>query len=369
MRILFIGQLGSGQTVQMRMECLREWGHNVVAINSQAPWQASSWLSRHLQKAAESGPVITWLNREVLRVAREFRPQLFWGEKQEYLRPETLAELREMGMLLLHYTPDPYFTLTWKRTSLMDRCMPLFDYAVTSKRYELEEYRKTCRKVIYVPLGYGESVHRPVTPRDRLEREAFASDVGFLGGWEPRREVLLDAIARTGCRLKIWGFAWDHLKDGRWTVRRAWRCHLLAGKDPYRIVKNDRLGVALQGDEVYGDRYAYALSGARISVGFLRHVCPDQHTTRSFEIPACASMMIADRTDEHQEFFTEGKEADFFSTPEELVDKVRYYLRNEQVREKIAWAGYRRCVDSGYAYQHRVREVLQVIKNDHVGLS
>ena len=68
--------------------------------------------------------------------------------------------------------------------------------------------------------------------------------------------------------------------------------------------------------------------------------------------------MIADRTDEHQSFFREGQEADFFSSEEELLDKVRFYLANEAVRERIAWSGYQRCVESGYSYRARLKVAL-----------
>jgi spore maturation protein CgeB len=112
---------------------------------------------------------------------------------------------------------------------------------------------------------------------------------------------------------------------------------------------------------VYGDDYARALTGAKIGIGFLRMVCPDQHTTRSFEIPACGSMLLADRTEEHQAFFEEGREAEFFGSPEELLDKVSFYSENEASRARIARAGRERCVTSHYDYVHRVQAVLNEI--------
>jgi hypothetical protein len=358
MKILFVGQLGEGQTTRMRMEVLRELGHDIIPLDSQKGWNVVPYAVRRLQQKFARGPVVSKLNADVLTLAKEHKPDLLWGEKQEYLLPETLRQIQGAGTKLLHFTPDPYFTLSWKRTRLMDACMPIFDFVVTSKQYEMEEYERVCRRVIYMPLGYAEAVHRPISPTDPVLRQAHNSDVGFLGGWEPRREELLDAVAQTGCDLKIWGYAWDHLVDGKWTPRRALRLKSLAGRDAFRIYKNERLTAALQGGEVYGDAYAWALSGARISVGFLRHVCPDQHTTRTFEIPACGSMMIADRTDEHQQFFEEGKEAEFFSSREELVEKVRFYLDNETARAEIALNGYKRCIDSEYSYCRRLSKVL-----------
>jgi spore maturation protein CgeB len=68
--------------------------------------------------------------------------------------------------------------------------------------------------------------------------------------------------------------------------------------------------------------------------------------------------MIADRTDEHQMFFKEGHEADFFSSEEELLDKVRFYLTDEALRERMALRGFQRCVDSGYSYRARLEVTL-----------
>jgi len=93
----------------------------------------------------------------------------------------------------------------------------------------------------------------------------------------------------------------------------------------------------------------------------LRKICPDQHTTRTFEIPACGSLLLADRTQEHQDFFEEGKEAEFFDSPEELADKVRFYCTNEPARMAIAKAGYTRCVRGKYAYVDRLRSALDAI--------
>ena len=73
---------------------------------------------------------------------------------------------------------------------------------------------------------------------------------------------------------------------------------------------------------MYADDYARALTGTKIGLGLLRQVCPDQHTTRTFEIPACGSLLLADRTAEHQEFFHEGQEAEFFASTEELLNKM-----------------------------------------------
>lgn len=59
-----------------------------------------------------------------------------------------------------------------------------------------------------------------------------------------------------------------------------------------------------------------------------------------------------------QEFYCEGKEAEFFDNSEEFIDKARFYVNNESARKKIAAAGYARVIASGNDIYSRMRQWL-----------
>lgn len=357
MKVLFLGQITNGQTSKMRMAALTRLGHEVRGVDTTAPWIRASWFSRQLQRRFQFGAVVDEINQSIVNAAVPFRPDLVWAEKQEFVHRETLDFLSRQGARLVHFTPDPYFTLGWKRTNVMDDAFSGFDFLIYCKSYEKSAYESLGKLALYMPLGYCDEVHVP--RQSRADR--WRCDVGFLGGWEPRRERLTRALLKSGIDLKLWGGSWDFLCDGRWTLRRHLILRQLAGSDVFDIRIDPLLARAYQGDEVYGDDYALALSGAKIGLGLLRKVCPDQHTTRTFEIPACGSMLIADRTSEHQEFFEEGVEAEFFSSELELIDKIGFYLRHEGSRHKVAVAGLARCRAGRYAYIHRIADVLEIV--------
>ena len=85
---------------------------------------------------------------------------------------------------------------------------------------------------------------------------------------------------------------------------------------------------------------------------------PDGHAMRTFEIPACGGFMLAERTEEHMELFDEGKEADFFGPPEELGDKVRYYLKHDSKRMRMSEAAYQRVTTGRNTYKDRLEQIL-----------
>lgn len=357
MKILFLGPITPGQTSLMRMNALSRLGHEVFGVDTSAPWRNVGWAARQVFRRTGRGPPVNQLNQHVLRAARESSPDIVWAEKQEFLTEETVQALRAGGARVVHFTPDPYFWLNWRRTGRMDQALPSYDVLVYCKRYEHDAYSALDLPLVYMPLGYCDEVHRPL----RSSGPEWNCDIGFLGGWEPRREEHIRQLLVGGLDVKIWGGYWDFLVDGQWSLRRQIILAQLAGEGPFRIRRDALIAGAWRGGEVYADDYARALSGAKIGLGFLRTTWPDQHTTRSFEIPACGSMLLADRTDEHAELFREGAEAEFFSTPDELADKAAYYVRHDEERARIARAGYDRCIKSQYAYIHRLAAALKAI--------
>ena len=99
MKILFLGQIGSGQTSLMRMRAFDRLGHTVRGVHTVEPWTRASWLKRQVQRRLQRGSVVDEINRSVLERAREFRPNLVWAEKQEFLRAETIEELRKLDAI------------------------------------------------------------------------------------------------------------------------------------------------------------------------------------------------------------------------------------------------------------------------------
>ena len=72
--------------------------------------------------------------------------------------------------------------------------------------------------------------------------------------------------------------------------------------------------------------------------------------------------MLAERTNRHLEFFEEGKEAEFFGSDKELLEKTKKYLANETEREKIAEAGRLRCLKSGYSAKEQLSQMIAKIE-------
>ena len=76
--------------------------------------------------------------------------------------------------------------------------------------------------------------------------------------------------------------------------------------------------LVIENKGLYSEDYSKSFQAFKISLCFLRKINYDQQTTRTVEIPACGGFMIAERTAEHKAMFEEGKEAEFFSSNEEL---------------------------------------------------
>ena len=85
---------------------------------------------------------------------------------------------------------------------------------------------------------------------------------------------------------------------------------------------------------------------------------------RIFDILACEGFCITNYQSEIAEYFEEDNELVIYYDMQDLINKVEYYLANEEERKRIAENGYKK-VNEAFSLEARVEEMfLQVLDSD-----
>lgn len=320
--LLYVGRLRPGDNGPDRIAAIQSAGYAVEGFDTHAMLDSGLRLERSLTARWHIGRAVSRINQALMARAAQGGFDAVLVDKGTWLWPRTLRTLRAASRmsLAIHYTPDAQFLENRSRHFFQG--LPDYDLAVTTKDFELDHYRKTgAREVLLLLQGHGRRLRR--VPPDEIPAP-LRSEVCFVGHCQPAYARLLSGLAAR-VPLAIWGPRWD---------REARRADWARG--------------VVRGSGLYGADYARALSGAKIAIGLLSKRIPETSTTRSFEIPACGTMLLAERTAAHQALFDEGTEAEYFGSAEELCAKAEFYLRDDAARQRIADAGYRRSMSSGY---------------------
>lgn len=260
--------------------------------------------------------------------------------KSNELKPSTLNEIKSKypQLKLINWSLDDMYA--WHNRSLYYTwSLKLYDLVFTTKSYNVDELPLLgAKKVVYLTQAYSKDIHFP-----QRSCRKFEHDVVFIGYPEKARIESILYLAEHGIHVDIYGYP------------QAWK------KSTFII---EHQNISVHDEFLEGKNYAEALSCAKISLCFLRKANRDLHTSRSIEIPACGGFMIAERTKDHLELFTENKEAVYFDNNVELLEKVKYFFANDKERKKITHKGYTRCLSSGYSYDDMVSKILQEVVNN-----
>ena len=72
----------------------------------------------------------------------------------------------------------------------------------------------------------------------------------------------------------------------------------------------------------------------------------------------CGGFLITGYQDELAEYYEPGKEIVCYETKEDLLDKVKYYLRHPAERDRIRQAGLRRAL-AEHTWEHRYAQLFK----------
>jgi hypothetical protein len=338
-RLLYIGSLDRWSNSSRRYKALSILC-SVQALNTD-PYLLPRYISG-FQHHLNAGPGIFLLNRKIRKVVKEQPFDIIWVDNKPYLNPRTLELIKKRhpaARIINLLTDDPFgkYTNSW---SLFKRTISLYDAFFVQRRVNQHELQmRGAKKAALCYRSFDPEFERPLVLTEE-ERKRYGASVGFVGTYEDVRASFIAYLIKNGIPVLVTGNDWPG--GDYWDVI-----------EPY-----------YNGPSVFNEEYIKALNGPDIVLHFLRHANRDEQDSRTFEIPACQRFMLAERSQVHTQLFREDEEAVFFSTKEELLEKVKHYLANPVERERIALNGYKRCFNSGYTHRERMETVLKCILED-----
>lgn len=275
-------------------------------------------------------------------IAAQLRPNLMLSLDGMDLPLEHVAAVRQMGIpTAIWLTDDPYYTDT------TTKIVPSYDHVFTLEMNCIELYRQLgCSSVHYLPFGAFPTHYFPLSSQASIRRE-----IGFTGSAYWNRiyffnPIMPQLMARN---IKINGIWWDRLPDyqsygdkiepGRWMSP-------AETNDSYngsKIVLNFHR--SHQDDSVNNN--ALKIPGA-------------SPNPRTFEISASCTLQLTDTRDDLARFYKPGEEIETYSSQQELLEKIEFYLTHEKERRAIALRALERTLRE-HTYGHRVDQLLSIV--------
>ena len=346
---IFFGSIGRiWSTSAQRLDAIRSIGVAVRAVDTDRTIASNAFATRLRRRFASdpySVPEVRCHNELVLSSCQGQAPDFAWFEWPRLVEAATLLALKERwpNCLLVCFQDDNPFGDRIRERPLWRRFIkniPFYDLHFVKRDADIVEFtRLGARRVLLFTHGVYDPLFRP---DDRpLDVRKTVWPVSFVGtALDHRVGFITQLFKRYNIPVRVFGCKWRRT----WVALRHWR-HFST--------------------QVTAEAYTRVIWNSKISLGFLSSSNHDEYAGRTFEIPGSGGFFLAERTQKHQEFFEEAKEAEFFSSVEECASKIRFYLANDNIRRRIAAAGYERCMRSDYLLTSRMRDAMRVLFPDN----
>jgi len=239
-------------------------------------------------------------------------------------------ELKNLGAKLVMWYPDAYWLFQEpSRTYFLD-AFNIFDLILTTMRGHVEIAKPYTNKVVWGPHYFDPTFFKS---NKILNQE---NDVTFIGGKTEasfQREEYLTEIAKNGYKLKVIGYGFN--------------------------INNEKTQYDWNGEHI-AIAYKSSKIGLNIISGGILN-CDLQFSARAYQAIGCGCFLLTEYIPNIEELFVPGIHLDVFHTKEEMLEKIKYYIENPEIREKIAKQGQEEVLKN-HTIDIRVNQYLKVIK-------
>jgi hypothetical protein len=328
--LLILGFRGGASVGDSLERAATRLGLGVAYVDATRAFAAPRLLAAAAWHLAGHRPArLAAISREVVAACARLQPRWLLATGLAPLSADALVDVGRLGVTRLNYlTDDPWNTRLGSRWFLDG--LPHYDHVFSPRMANLNDLvRHGCRRLSYLPFGFDPDLSfphpEPANPSDQ------SADVVFVGGADQDRLAYAEALLGAGVKL--------HLYGGYWADYRQTRAASRGLADVATIRK--------------------ATSAAKVALCLVRRANRDGHVMRSLEIAAIGACMLVEDTEEHRELLgPPGEAVVYFSTIDEMLERVRWLLANDEERARLAGAVRRRILAGAHRYDDRLATML-----------
>lgn len=296
--------------------------------------------SSHLFNTSAWHPVdYPWMRERLLEVVRGrgYDVVIILTSLEEFT-PDVLDELKRHTVSVAWNSDDD-----WRWDDYTSRLCPHFTYMVTTYRHIYEENRPHHPNLLLSQWACVGTYDGFETLKD--------IPVSFVGKRYGARAEQIRALRKEG-RVVAYGTGFGGAEGDsgglKWPLRR-W----VASRFRLELVEQPLAFPAI--NEIW-NRTRISFTPLEASTGDGRL----QIKSRAFDMGMSGTLMLCNRNPALEEFYEPGVEYEDYADMEECRDKVRFYLRNESARRRIARAYYERTRKQ-HLWKHRFAKLFQEI--------
>jgi len=319
-----------------------------------------------------------WMNQRLLEAVQSEQPDLMMTVlfKDEF-DPAVLLKVKKHTTTLNWFCDDH-----WRFDDFSRHWAPCFTWVVTTAAGALPKY---------AALGFRHVIKSQWACNHYLYRMSSSPtqyDVTFVGQPHGNRPQLIEAIRKAGIKVRVWGNGWESGRVSQEELIRIFgqsrvNLNLANASIPDNAAEGNgtptpakgirsRISRALDmiplGARVktlgkawltkLGDNESSQASSESCHAVDLRY--SEQIKGRNFEVPGCGGFLLTGRADNLDQYYSDGREVVIFEHIDDLIAKIRYYLKHEDERAAIARAGFDRTMRE-HTYAHRFQDIFRYI--------
>lgn len=278
------------------------------------------------------------LQKEVINFVDNIKPDIIFF----------ILYKNEFRFAMLDYLKNKYITINWFcddqwRFNIFTKYYaPHFTYSVTTDKYSLSKYKEIGYKNVilsqWASFGYNENIDS--------YKVKYKYDVSFVGGISGYRKWVVRELLKRGIKVKCFGYGWSNGK--------------VSFNDMAEIFKVSRINLNISNSASYDIRYIFSsLKSLREFVKAKKRT--EQIKARNFEIPTFGGFQLTNYIVSLEDYFDIGSEVAVYTTIEDLVLQISYYLDNEKERKRILINSHKKAKNE-YTYCHCLKKILKRIK-------